>query len=162
MISSLWSSKFLIAGAILVWHPQYFKPGPWPSIADMLQPSMETLKHIVVDIYRFVGVRVDFPEFEDMRTKNIIETVTIRVRRMNVLRCRGLENNWGSLDEVLTSPGWFSLMRVTLILEVVNCFGTDNDLETLVALRKLPETQFPRLSSSKSISFDFEVIIATE
>ena len=60
---------FLIARSILVWHPQHVKP----SIADMLQPSMKALKHIVVDIDRVVAADddplFDIPsEFEPLRT----------------------------------------------------------------------------------------------
>ena len=145
---------FLIARSILVWHPQHVKP----SIADMPRPSMETLKHILVNFY-YVEVD-DNPlfgtpsEFEEMRTKNFIETVTISVE-MDA-RCRR-GDSWGRLDEVLTSPEWFSLKRFSLAIKIINCLGTDNEL-LVVALRKLPETQFPRLSSNNSVSFDFEVI----
>ena len=118
---------------------------------------MQTLKHIVVDFYYVVEVDDDpffgIPsEFEDMCNKNIIETVTIRIRRMDP-SCGG--NYWGRLDEVLTTPGWFSLKRVSLAIEIADFSRRDNELE--VELRKLPETQFSRLSSSDSVSFDFEV-----
>jgi hypothetical protein len=128
----------------------------------MLQPSMQTLKHIVVNIS---DVNVDddplfgFPsEFKDMRTENIIETVTIRVGVDSVCR-RG--DDWGRLDKVLLTPGWFSLKRVSLAIEIAIHFKrdrNDDDDELEKALRELPETQFPRLSSSNSVSFDFEVM----
>jgi hypothetical protein len=128
----------------------------------MLQPSMQTLKHIVVNIYD-VDVNDDplfgIPsEFKDMRTENIIETVTIWVR-MDAKCRRG--DVWGRLDEVLTAPGWFSLKRVSLTIEISTYLQWgmgDNHSELEVAWRKLPETQFPRLSSSKSVSFDFLVV----
>jgi hypothetical protein len=117
----------------------------------MLQPSMQTLKHITlfIDVTGTVGDDNDDPlfgipsAFEDMRTKNIIETVTIKVvvgRHTNWHR-----GNWGRLDEVLTAPGWFSLKRVSLVAKIE------------LQVRKLPETQFPRLSSSNSVSFDFKI-----
>ena len=118
---------------------------------------MQTLKHIVVNIYVDV-VDVDplygIPsELEDIRTKNIIETVTIRIMVESGTSChRG--DDWGRLDKVLTAPGWFSLKRVSLAIEVARFGGCDHELE--VAFRKLPETEFPRLSSSNSVSFDFE------
>ena len=123
----------------------------------MLRPSMQTLKHIVVKIYNVVDVDVDplfgIPsDFEDMCTENIIETVTIMVR-MDA-RCRQ-RDDWGRLDEVLTTPGWFSLKRFSLIIEISNYFKSGNELE--VALRKLPETQFPRLSLCNSVAFYFNV-----
>ena len=99
----------LIAHSILVWDPQDVRP----NLADMLRPSMQTLKHIFVEFY---DVEVDddpffgIPsEFEDMCTKNVIETVTIRIRRTDA-RCGG-GDYWCRLDEVLTTPGWFSLKR---------------------------------------------------
>ena len=128
----------------------------------MLRPSLPTLKHIVVNIY--VIDDNDDPlfgipsEFEDMRITNIIETVTICVKVQMDCSChRG--DGWGSLDEVFTTPGWFSLKRVSLTVEFASYGRSDEDDELLeAALRKLPETQFPRLSSSSSVSFDFKVI----
>ncbi|KIM42257.1 hypothetical protein M413DRAFT_129962 [Hebeloma cylindrosporum] len=88
-----------------------------PSLADMLRPSMQTLKHIVVnfDIYGvdadpLIGIPSDL---EDMRTRNIIESVTIGVMVQTDQDCRR-GDEWGRLDEVLTSPGWSSLQRVSL------------------------------------------------
>ena len=126
----------------------------------MLRPSMQTLKHIVLDIH--VNDNDDDPlpvfgilsEFEDMRTKNIIETVTIEILvQMDANFHQG--DNWGRLDEIFTTPGWFSLKRVSLAIYIASVDGSNNVLE--VALRNLPETQFPRLSSSNSVSFDFEI-----
>ena len=129
-----------------------------PSLADMLRPSMQTLKHIVVnghvndvDVDPLFGIP---SELDDMRTKNIIETVTIEIIVMTDRNCRR-GDDWGRLDEVLTTRGWFSLKRVSLAIVIASFSRGNNELE--VALRKLPETQFPRLSSSKSVSFNFEV-----
>ena len=119
---------------------------------------MDTLKHIVVnidvddvDIDPLAGIP---SELEIMRTKNIIESVTIGIMVQTDADCRR-GDDWGRLDEVLTTPGWFSLERVSLVIEIASFFRSDDELE--VALRKLPETQFRRLSSSNSVLFDFEV-----
>jgi hypothetical protein len=151
------ASKFLIARSILVWDSGNVKP----SLADMLKPSMQTLKNIVLtihvddeDVDPLFGIPSDF---EVMRTKNmIIETVTINimVEAATDTGCR--RDEWGRLDKVLTAPGWFSLKRVSFAIEIT-CFLAKED-ELYVALRKLPETQFPRLSSSNSVTFDFDVI----
>ena len=124
----------------------------------MLQPSMQTLKHIVLDINGDgPGTSDDLlfdilSEFENMRIKNCIETITIRVEKYaNASSRRG--EDWCRLDEIFTTPGWFSLKRVSL---AIACDRRYDELKE--ALRKLPETQFPRLSSSNSISFDFAVI----
>ena len=125
----------------------------------MLRPSMQTLKHIVLDIH---GDFVDedplfriLSEFEDISTKNNIETVTIWVQLY--ANSRG-GDDWCRLDEVFTTPGWFSLKRVSLAIEIISRFVFWENIELEGVLRKFPETQFPRLSSSKSVSFDFEVI----
>ena len=126
----------------------------------MLQPSMQTLKHIVVDV-TVGGNDVDplfgIPsELEIIRTKNIIETITIEILVETDADCRRADD-WGRLDQVLTTPGWFSLKQVSLAIQIYSFFRRDSDNELEEALRKLPETQFPRLSSSNSISFDFKV-----
>ena len=119
---------------------------------------MDTLKHIVVNIDvddvdndPLAGVP---SELEDMRSKNIIESVIIRIMVQTDADCRR-GDDWGRLDEVLTNLGWFSLKRVSLAIEIASFVRRDDELE--VGLRKLPETQFRRLSSSNSVSFDFEV-----
>ena len=117
---------------------------------------MRTLKHIVVNI-NVDGVPADplfsIPsEFEYMGS-NIIETVTIGIK-FRTHSQRG--DNWCMLDKVFTTPGWFSLKRVSLGIDISRIYGTNNELE--MALRNLPETQFPRLLSSNTVSFDFEVI----
>jgi hypothetical protein len=119
---------------------------------------MQTLKHIVVNIY-VDDIDVDplfgIPsELDGMRNKNIIETVTFRISVETDTDCRR-GDDWGRLDEVLTAPGWLSLKRVSLAIEIASYVRSGNELE--VALRNLPETQFLRLTSSKSVSFDFEV-----
>ena len=125
---------------------------------------MQTLKHIVVDV-DVDGDDVDplfgIPsELDQMRSENIIETITIGILIKLDENCRE-GDDWGRLDEVLTTPGWFSLKRVSLTIENVCCgcckYEDDED-ELDIALRKLPETQFSRLSSSTSVSFDFEIV----
>ena len=119
---------------------------------------MQTLKHILVDFDvddDDVDPLFGFPsELEEMRTKNVIETVTIKILVETDANCRR-GDDWGRLDQVLTSPGWFSLERVSLAIEIGRFLRIDNELE--VALRIMAETQFPRLSSSDSILFDFDV-----
>ena len=116
---------------------------------------MLTLRHIVVDIH-VVHSGEDYllgipSKFEDMRTKNIIETVTIRIFVPMYTRYH-LGDDWDRLDEILTSPGWFSLKRVSLAIEIPRINMGYSELEE--ALPKLSETHFPRLSSSNSVSLD--------
>jgi hypothetical protein len=80
----------------------------------MLRPSMQTLKHLVVNIQvvdHFDDPLFDIPsELEVVRTKNIrvIESTTTGLSvRTDAGCCRGAD--WGRLDELLTTLGWFSL-----------------------------------------------------
>jgi hypothetical protein len=95
----------------------------------MLRPSMQTLKHIVVNIHvddDDVDPLFGIPsELEDMRTKNIIETVTIGILFRWMQDCRR-GDDWGRLDEVLTAPGWFSLKRVSLAIELPSYNRSDD------------------------------------
>ena len=151
MISSSWSSILLISASrsILVWSPRYVRP----SLADLLRPSMRTLKHIVVDIDVDLDVDPLFgisSELEDIHTKNVIETVAIGIRiEADVIYGR---DHWSRLDKVLTTPGWFSLQRVSVAIEATTFSWSEEFDELKMAWQKLPETQFPRLSSSNSIS----------
>ena len=125
---------------------------------------MQTLKHIVVNIH--IDEDDDHPllgipsELEEMRTNNAIETVTVRIMVQADASC-SQGDDWDRLDEVLTSPGWCSLKRVSLAIEIDERFDSSDELE-VAALRKLPETQFLRLSSSNSVSFDFKFKVIAE
>jgi hypothetical protein len=96
-------------------------------------------------------------EFEDMRTKNIIESITIKVIVTISADC-GQGDNWDRLNEVLMRSGWFALKHVSLTIKIYcNPRTTSNKLKLEVALCKLPQMQFPLLSTSKSVSFKFNV-----
>ena len=128
---------------------------------------MQTLKHIVLDFYDLYNFDVDTlqvfsgipSDLEEMRNKNIIETIGISVASKDYGRGVGLPVvfDWGRLDEVLTTLGWFSLKRVSLTMEIHRYSSGGNDSEWDLALRNLQMKQFPRLSSSNSVSFDFKV-----
>ena len=127
----------------------------------MLRPSMQTLKHIVVD-FEVDDEDLDplsgIPsEFEEMRSKNIIETITIGILIDADINCHQ-GDDWGKLDEVLTTPGWFpSLKRVSLVLQFASYGRSDEEIvQILLEYRNLP--QFSRLSSSNSVTFDLDVI----
>ncbi|KIM43732.1 hypothetical protein M413DRAFT_387613 [Hebeloma cylindrosporum] len=133
-----------------------------PSLADMLGPSMQTLKHLIVNT-EVEDVRQDplfgIPsELEKMRTQNVIESVTIGVM-VGTDPDFHQGDDWGRLDEALTTTGWFSLKRVSLNILIVRYSSRDNDLD--VALRKFLETQFPRLSTSNSVLFELKVTITS-
>ena len=125
----------------------------------MLRPPMQTLKHIVLNIN--VNEADEDPlysipfEFEEMRIKNVIETVTVRIMVQEEARHTQLGgDHWVRHDEVLITPGWFSLKRVSLAIEI-DLRG--NELEE-ARWWELPEILFLRLSSSNSVPFDFKVV----
>ena len=125
---------------------------------------MQSLRHIVVNIH-VVDDGDDFllgipSEFEDMRTKNTIETITIRILVRMHANYSLIGDDWGRLDEILTSPTWFSLKQVSLAIEIPRYNTGESQLEE--ALRKLRGTRFPRLSSSNSVLLDINLKVYPE
>ena len=125
---------------------------------------MQTLKHIVLDFYDLYDFDIDIlpgfgipSELEDMRNKNFIESIGISVTSMHWRRGEDRVFDWGGLDEVLTALGWYSLKRVSLTMRMHRYSSGGNDSELDVALRNKQIWQFPRLSSSNSVSFNFKV-----
>ena len=111
---------------------------------------MQTLKHIVVDIDVYFDVDALFgipSDLEEMRTKNIIETITLGI--VIHTNANSFQGDWGRLDEVLTKPGWVSLKQVMLTIELAYYDGSiyDEVLEFEEELKILLGAQFPRLSS---------------
>ena len=88
--------------------------------------------------------------------RSIIETLSINVAVQTDADCkRGDE--WGLLDKVLTKHnGWPGLKEVSLKIEVYD-YGRGDDDDLVDALKKLPDTQFKKLSTSEKINFIFEV-----
>ena len=126
----------------------------------MLNPSMETLKHLRVESMFEDDSGTKDPlsglasELDEMRHQNHIQTITIGVSIQTDSEChRG--DDWGRLDRALTQSGWPMLEFVSLKI-IIWSFCRESDLE--IALRSLPETQFPRLSSSKTIEFSFSAV----
>lgn len=132
------------------------------SLSQMLDPSMPTLKHLHVKIvFRqgrrggntdpFCGLCI---ELLKMKNKNVIETIKIEVSVDTDSDCsRG--DGWGFLDEVLAQSGWSKLRGVLLAITIWSYQRRSDELER--ALKRLPQTQFPKLISSESLSFEFSV-----
>ena len=114
----------------------------------MLEPSIQTLRYLnirtnvdALDLHTLAGIP---SELEGMRNKSIIGNITITVMVQTGGDCRR-GDDWGRLDEVLTRSGWFALKQVSLTIDMTYFSRFDDKLEA--ALRKLHETQFPRLST---------------
>jgi hypothetical protein len=120
---------------------------------------MPTLRHLQVNttILNEGNGRTDpfcglCNDLEEMKNRNIIETITLCVTvdpNSYFLR----DDEWGRIDTVLTQSGWPNLQQVLLTIRVWSFQFEGYELES--ALRKLPQTQFPKLTSSNSISFKF-------
>ena len=101
---------FIKISVLLVSNPT----SAWTSLADLLRPSMETIKNLHVEL--FVRDNDDDPlfhlpsELEVMRSKNVIESITIEVVVGGVGCKQG--NEWGRLDELFTKTGWSALKKI--------------------------------------------------
>jgi hypothetical protein len=127
-------------------------------LVKILYPTMQTLKHLLMTIFFDQRTGSDDPlaglcnMLDEMKNRNVIETITIRVFIKRDSDCtRGDE--WGRLDAALAQPGWPKLRQVSLAIVIWSKERANDDLEC--ALKQLPQTQFPKLSSSKSLSFTF-------
>ncbi|KDR66871.1 hypothetical protein GALMADRAFT_258745 [Galerina marginata CBS 339.88] len=137
----------------------YSPPLTWMGISKTLAPSMQTLTRLSLNISRDESGTADplsglVDELKGIRHQNCIESIIINVYILPDWDCSS-GDDWGRLDEELTQPGWPKLKSVLVGITVFTLSREANDLE--MALRKLPETQFPRLSSSKSVVFEFSV-----
>jgi hypothetical protein len=129
-------------------------------LAKMLHPSMRSLKHLQVNTTFNEEIGSIDPlcglcnELEEMANENAIETITIIVDIETDSNCaRGDE--WGCLDTALGQSGWPKLQRVSLAITIWSYARLDGELER--ALGNLPQTQFHKLTASKSLSFEFSV-----
>lgn len=129
-------------------------------LAKMLHPSMQSLKHLHVNTTFDEEIGSIDPlcglcnELEEMNNRNAIETITIIVDINTDSNCRR-GDDWGRLDTALGQSGWPKLQRVSLTITTWSYERLDGELER--ALRKLPQTQFHKLTASKSLSFEFSV-----
>lgn len=129
-------------------------------LSKLLHPSMRTLKHLFIDTT--IDERMENTsalsslscELEAMTTNNIIETITIGVDiESDINRKPG--DQWDHLEEVLlVRSGWPKLQQVSFTITIWS-YGYD---EFRRISKKLPQTPFPKLSSSKTLFFEFAVV----
>ena len=127
----------------------------------MLRPFTQTLKHIVLDIGLCELEDVDFDplygipsQLLDLCTDNIIETIDIQIQIPGDGKFRR-GDDWRTLDEVLTTPGWFFFLEEVKLVLSASLYDRPSLHGLQVELQNLPETHFPRLSSSQTIIFNF-------
>ncbi|KDR76487.1 hypothetical protein GALMADRAFT_267571 [Galerina marginata CBS 339.88] len=130
------------------------QPMTLTGLSRLLEPCMQTLRRLHVGI-NSDGFRDDLlfdlpSELDGMKHRNVIESITVHFTGAE--NCR--EGDWGWLDQELTSPGWSSLKQVYLSVDFEDYRQNFTELER--TLLKLREEEFPRLTLSKDIQFDFE------
>jgi hypothetical protein len=142
----------------------HFVVGPvdnLPSFSTLLNPSSQTLKSVYINItgladdtgsndslYGFAN------DLEHMCANNVIEHFAIYIYTKSDSGCARGEA-WGRLDKVLSQVGWAKLRRMSLSIDIYGRTRQDNLREEL---ERLPETQLQWLSSTKSLTFKFEVV----
>ena len=89
---------------------------------------MESLKHIVVNVNvdddDVNPCSVFLPSSKKCAVKISSKNVTIEIPDANCHQ----GDEWGRLDEVLTTPGWFSLKRVSLTIEFASFSRSDDEI----------------------------------
>ncbi|KAF8202447.1 hypothetical protein BJ912DRAFT_443167 [Pholiota molesta] len=136
-------------------------------LSDILRPSIETLKylHVGTSIYSQAGCD-DFAagfsfELEGMKNNNNIEDLNIEVNTAMEADWKQVDM-WGRLDAALAQSGWAKLRKVSLTISISTDLRSRGDDELGRILKKLPQTQFPRLSSSRNVAFEFAVDILAD
>ncbi|KAF8152604.1 hypothetical protein B0H34DRAFT_726787 [Crassisporium funariophilum] len=161
-LTSIASFKELLRRCVQLTHAYFLVPFPsltLDGLAEMVAPSMNTLKNICLDLCiddlfgddPFSGLCA---ELDQMNGRNIIETIQIGIFLDTNANCRR-GDEWGRLDSALTRSGWSALRRVSVSIHIFKDERMNDDLAR--ALRELPGTQFKRLSSWNSVDFEFGV-----
>lgn len=120
----------------------------------MIAPHIQALKIARLSIY--VRDNDDDPlgglpsELAKIAGENVLERLEILVEIRGGNDMNG--SKWGILDTVLTSSGWPALKAVFLKIRLFN--GSDGLVQSF---KQLKEVQFPRLSASKSVDFNFRL-----
>ncbi|KDR76488.1 hypothetical protein GALMADRAFT_225543 [Galerina marginata CBS 339.88] len=131
-----------------------FHSVPLTGLFKLLEPCMQTLRHLCVRI-RLSDNDIDDPlsdlltEFEEVKQINMIESITVFVDTPESFKGGDVG---GRFDQVLTSSSWSSLKRVSLTFND-SAFGLSQSDGPKALL--LARTMFPRLLSRKTPKFDF-------
>ncbi|KAF9482938.1 hypothetical protein BDN70DRAFT_990722 [Pholiota conissans] len=129
-------------------------------LSQLLSPTLRTLQH--------VDIRIRFDEHQDSDDPycgiadgleeiggiNVIERIDIHITISAYADCT-LGDEWGRLDRILTPIAWPKLGHLSLAIQLFSLFGEHEEKGVAAAMQKFPRTQFPSLSSQKSLVFDF-------
>jgi hypothetical protein len=130
-------------------HPSY--PTQYPQHPTLQHPPLHYYHPNQMYVYFLLNNMVFFSVF-------ILQYISHTIDVSIVFECKQ-GDDWGALNRVLTHSGWSKVKRVSLTIFIRRFFRPYN-LEEMV--RSLPQIQFPRLSSSRSVVFQFSVIDQTD
>ncbi|KAF9478233.1 hypothetical protein BDN70DRAFT_994344 [Pholiota conissans] len=131
---------------------------------NLLLPSIQTLKHLLIGYIYDLRNRTNDPlkslasQLEEMKDRNSIKNITIIVTippDWNSQLVPSDHSGWSDLDAVLAHSGWPKLESVSLQIDIWTCKGRSTELQS--AFKQLPTTQFPNLSSKKTVLFNFSL-----
>jgi len=136
-------------------------PRPIKLFDSILKPLSKTLKALELCFGTYGGAEQPLEgiavELEKLQGDNAIETIILVYDSLESMFST-TAGNWSRLDQVLTDPGWPSLVEVTLSIDiqVVRHYCKKGGFEENV--RKMVAVEFSRLRMSKAIRFDFVYI----
>lgn len=141
------------------------------SLSEMVFCSLKSLRRIILrcTLYSTWNLLIGLPDqLKVMRQwPNVLEELEIHIQPQTptYIGMLGIGDEWARLDESLNDSRWSSLKTVSIDIkmrkdafETPLPFATDFGSE----FRKLHQTRFPFLSSSKYITFNFTVLIDDE
>lgn len=131
----------------------------WAGLGASLSNTVATLKKLVLSRIDVVSEVDDplgdlVPELGMIAGTNIINEIYLDVA-FNTWRCRPDTEDWGALDTLLTRPGSFPKLEAVTINILWTTF--DQSAENIDRIiDEIMEEDFPRLSDSEVVEFDFE------
>ncbi|KAF8195371.1 hypothetical protein BJ912DRAFT_923631 [Pholiota molesta] len=141
------------------------------SLSEMVFCSLKSLRRIILrcGLYSTWNLLIGLPDqLKVMRQwPNVLEELEIHIQPQTLTHIvmLGIGDEWARLDESLNDSRWSSLKTVSIAIKMrKNAFETPLPFDTdfCSEFRKLHQTRFPFLSSSKYITFNFTVLIDDE
>lgn len=130
-------------------------------LSRTIAPSLQTLTVLHFIINNIIGVDNDplgglCYELEKISGKNNLEFIDIQVYVEPYEDCH-TGAQWGMLENVLLNSGWPMLKYVSLSIFLFYTSARRLDSPLAMVLKRLPQTQFTRLTLTKDLDFQFSV-----
>ena len=97
------------------------------------------------------GISAELRSFSGI---NKFEEIILRILVQTDCRCKTASDQWGTLDAALAT-GFPMLKRVSVHIFISTFSSYSNGVALKEELDRLPEDQFPQLSTSLTVSFNF-------